>query len=87
MTDEVRRHVIDAVEAGRLPRGGPSDAAARRLLDELPRDCWERWGNAAAERIRAQRLRCCCADGPRLGADGRCGRCYGLPYDDRRADR
>ena len=76
--------VIAAVEAGRLPRGGPSDAAARDLLDDLPAGYWQRWGDAAAERIRAQAQHpcCCCVDGPRPGADGRCGRCYGYPDDD-----
>lgn len=78
MGDEIRRRVIDALEAGRLPRGGPSDAAAHDLFGELPGDYWERWGAAAAERMRARRPRCLCADG---GAepvgDGRCSRCWG----------
>lgn len=77
MTDEIRRRVTDAVKAGRLPRGGPSDAAARDLLDELPGDYWERWGADTAERIRAQRPRCCCVDHPSPADDGRCSRCYG----------
>ncbi len=82
MADEIRARVIAAVEAGQLPRGGPSDAAAHNLLDDLPAGYWERWGDAAAKRIRAQRPRCCCVDGPQPGADGRCGRCYGCPDDD-----
>ena len=53
MADEVRARVIAAVEAGRLPRG-PSDAAARNLLDDLPAGYWQCWGDAAAERIRAR---------------------------------
>ena len=79
MSDEVRRHVVDAIQAGRLPRGGPSDAAVHDLLDELPGGYWERWSDAAAERVRAQAAhpRCCCADGGQRGADGRCQRCWG----------
>jgi hypothetical protein len=69
--------VTDAIEAGRLPRGGPSDAAARDLIGEMPTGYWEGWSNDAAARIRAQPVRCCCHDGGQLGGDGRCQRCHG----------
>ena len=59
-----RSHVIDAVEGGRLPRGGPSDAAAHNLLDDLPDGYWQGWSDDAAARIRAQRPRCSCVDDP-----------------------
>lgn len=44
--------VAAAVERGELPRGGPSDAAALGLLDQLPDGYWSGWTEATAERIR-----------------------------------
>ena len=76
MDDEIQRRVIDAVEAGRLPRGGPSEACAHDLLDDLPDGYFERWANAAAERIRAQRPGCCGGGFADIRGN-RCERCWG----------
>jgi hypothetical protein len=82
MVDDTRAHVIDAVESGRLPRAGPTDAAAHDLLDELPGSYWQDWSDNAAERIRAKAERPACVCGafrkPDF-ADGRCERCWGWP--------
>ena len=51
---EVQRVVRAAVDAGQLPAGGPSEAAAYGLLDDLPPGYWQRWAEAAADRIRAK---------------------------------
>jgi hypothetical protein len=51
---EYRELVLDAVEDGILPRGGPSDAAAHDLLDAIPPGYWACWSSGAAGRIRAQ---------------------------------
>jgi hypothetical protein len=52
--DEVRRQVLEAIDSGRIPRGGPSELAAFGLLDDVPAGYWERWTAEAAERIRGQ---------------------------------
>jgi len=51
--DDVLRAVRDAVERGDVPAGGPSEAAAHGLLDEIPAEYWRRWSEDAARRIRA----------------------------------
>jgi len=50
---DVAREVLAAVERGEIPRGGPSEAAALGVLDELPEGYWKRWGEDAAQRIRS----------------------------------
>jgi hypothetical protein len=52
---KARRAVLDAVGRGDIPRGGPSELAARDLLDEVPDGYWERWSARAVDRIREQR--------------------------------
>lgn len=52
--DAVRRQVLEAVERGDLPRGGPSELAARDLIDHAPASYWTTWTREAAERIRRQ---------------------------------
>ena len=47
-------------------------------------DVWERLAvtaqpKADAMRRQARNVKCCCADEPEPGADGRCPRCYGQP--------
>ena len=54
---EVRRKVLEAVERGDLPRGGPSELAAHDLVDEAPPGYFERWSQDSAERIREQMIR------------------------------
>lgn len=44
---------LDAIARGELASGGPSELAARGLLDEAPATHWERWSADAAARIRA----------------------------------
>lgn len=51
--EDVQNAVAAAVDRGELPSGGPSEAAAHGLLDQLPPGYWQRWSEAAAERIRA----------------------------------
>jgi hypothetical protein len=77
--DDIRRRVLDAVADGRLPRGGPSHIAALDLVDDMPDGYWERWGDAAAERIRAaaERPACRCGRFSEPEPSGRCGRCRG----------
>jgi hypothetical protein len=75
--DEARPRVLDAVEGGRLPAGGPSHLVA--LGREADADYWARWSEAAAARIRAQPVRCTCALPGQPAADGRCSRCWGWP--------
>ena len=77
MKDEVRRCVLEAVGAGRLPEGGPSHLAA--LGREEDADYWARWSEAAADRIRAQPMRCTCEQPAAPAKDGRCSRCGGWP--------
>jgi hypothetical protein len=50
--DEIRRTALDAIAAGRVPRGGPTELAAYELLDDAPPGYWERWSREATERIR-----------------------------------
>jgi hypothetical protein len=50
-SEEVRRQVLDAIDNGQVPRGGPSELAAYGLLDDVPVGYWERWTTAAAARI------------------------------------
>lgn len=50
---DVQNAVAAAVDRGELPPGGPSEAAAQGLLDQLPDGYWQRWSEDAAERIRA----------------------------------
>ena len=49
---ETAREVLAAVDRGEIPRGGPSEAAARDMLDQLPASYWDRWSEDAADRIR-----------------------------------
>jgi hypothetical protein len=51
---DVRRDVLAAVERGELPRGGPSELAARDLTADVPAGYWDKWSSEAARRIRAQ---------------------------------
>jgi hypothetical protein len=75
--EEIRRRVLEAVERGKLPRGGPSHLAALDRKESA--DYWERWSIRAAARIRAQAMDCTCSnEQPREHAgDGRCSRCWG----------
>jgi hypothetical protein len=81
MTDPARQRVLDAVETGKLPRGGPSHLAALGMLDEFPEKYWQDWNAASAERIRAKALhpRCRCGTFTEPEVDGRCARCAGFP--------
>jgi anti-sigma factor RsiW len=54
MSDQLRRQVLDAIARGELPSGGPSELAARDLLDDAPAAYWERWAADTAARIRAR---------------------------------
>lgn len=54
--DDVQNAVAAAVDRGELPPGGPSDAAAHGLLDQLPPGYWEQWSEATAARIRRAAL-------------------------------
>jgi len=49
---EVQRAVRAAIAAGDMPPGGPSEAAAYDMLDQLPAGYWDRWSEDAADRIR-----------------------------------
>ena len=51
---DVRRQALDAVERGELPRGGPSELAARDLSADVPAGYWDKWSSGAARRIRAE---------------------------------
>ncbi len=51
---EIAREVLAAVDRGEIPRGGPSEAAARGMLDQLPAGYWSRWSAGAVDRIRAR---------------------------------
>jgi hypothetical protein len=51
---EIRRQVLQAVERGDVPRGGPSELAAYDLIDETPVGYFEPWAQEAAERIGRQ---------------------------------
>lgn len=75
--DDIRREVLDAVQRGDIPRGGPSELAARDLIDDCPAGYWQRYIAEATARIREQAARpnCTCADGGRGG--DRCDRCWG----------
>jgi len=80
-SDEVRRRVLEAVERGHLPRGGPSELAARDLIEHVPAGYWAKWTREAAKRIRRQasRPRCTCAV-PLCEADAvRCECSFGYP--------
>jgi hypothetical protein len=50
--DDVQRAVAAAVDRGEIPRGGPSEAAARDMLDQIPAGYWDRWSEDTADRIR-----------------------------------
>jgi hypothetical protein len=52
-SDDARRTVLDAVDHGSIPPGGPSELASRGLVNEAPAGYWERWEGKAAKRIRA----------------------------------
>jgi hypothetical protein len=77
---ETARAVLRAVDEGRIPRGGPSHAAALGLLDGLPPDYWRSWGSDTAARIRQQAAEapCMCAETARIDV-GRCPVCFGRP--------
>lgn len=79
--DETRRQVLAAINAGRIPRGGPSELAAHDLIDEVPAGYWERWTTGAAERVREQMRSapCTCARPATPADDGRCSHCWGWP--------
>jgi hypothetical protein len=81
MRDDIRAQVLAAVEAGRLPRGGPSHVAALDLVDDMSAAYWAEWSEHAAERIKAkaEHPRCCCGTFSEPGRDGRCERCCGWP--------
>ncbi len=49
---DIAREVLAAVDRGEIPRGGPSEAAARGLLDQLPAGYWDRWSEDTIDRIR-----------------------------------
>ena len=51
---EIRRRVLEAVERGEIPPGGPSELAAWDLLDDVPPAYLERWSQGSVERIREQ---------------------------------
>ena len=51
---EVRQRVLEAIERGEIPKGGPSELAAYDLLDDVPPAYWGRWSQGAVERIREQ---------------------------------
>jgi len=71
-------------QSSQLP-GGPSDFAARGLIDDAPRGYFDRWSAEVADRIRAATRppRCCCQTPAELDAAGRCTRCYGWPEAER----
>ena len=50
-----RRAVLAALARGDLPAGGPSELAARDLIEETPSAYWDRWIQDAAERLRKAR--------------------------------
>jgi hypothetical protein len=79
--NEIRRQVLASVAEGKIPAGGPSELAARDLIDQAPGGYFERWSHDAAERIRARaaRPRCVCGAVAAPGPDGRCERCQGWP--------
>jgi hypothetical protein len=66
--EEARRQVLEAIERGEVPKGGPSELAAYDLLDDVPPAYWERWSRGAVERIREQIRDSDAADGG--GRDG-----------------
>ena len=51
---DVRRRVLAAVERGELPRGGPSELAARDLTADVAPGYWDKWSSGATRRIRAE---------------------------------
>ena len=50
---EIRRQVLEAIERGEIPKGGPSELAAYHLLDDVPEGYWERWMKRSVQRITA----------------------------------
>jgi hypothetical protein len=55
--EDIRRCVLEAVERGDLPRGGPSHLAALDELDTVGAEYWARWSAAATDRIRQKASR------------------------------
>ena len=55
--DAIRRAVLDAIARGDIPAGGPSELAARDLVDDAPARYWQRWADDAAARIRERARR------------------------------
>jgi hypothetical protein len=51
---ESRRRLLEAIDRGEIPHGGPSELAAHDLLDDVPAGYWERWAEGSVERIREQ---------------------------------
>jgi hypothetical protein len=51
---EARRRVLEAIERGEIPKGGPSELAAYDLLDDVPEGYWDRWSAESVERIQQQ---------------------------------
>jgi hypothetical protein len=78
---DARRRTLDAIAAGQLPAGGPSELAALDLVDDVGAGYWERWSQNVAEliRARARSARCVCVgpELPELDAESRCARCWG----------
>ena len=52
--DVAHRIVLEVVSRGDVPAGGPSELAARDLVEAAPARYWQRWSADAAERIREQ---------------------------------
>ena len=77
--EPTRERVLEAIERGEIPKGGPSELAAHGLTDDAPEGYWSRWGEGSAERIRGQVLEtvCHCELEPDSITEGRCGRCLG----------
>ena len=74
--DSVRQAVLAAITRGLIPLGGPSELAARGLVEEAPAAYWHSWSCEAVERIRARPIYCSCIDNGEPDG-GRCSRCHG----------
>lgn len=76
--DAIRAAVLDAIERGAIPAGGPSELAARDQLGAEHAGHVQGWADGIAAGIREQALdpSCCCVDGGQA-AGVRCRRCKG----------